>query len=619
MKLKICGHWSTVFGCWKNKLNGEGVKEENQDDITEDELAEETLEPRKKDPKKPTESIEEQVSDQGKYALSRAKLDYKYHSHYGSDRILFQDSIIESLLGDLSVRDTTPAAPWLIYMMGPLFSGKNFALKTFEEQATMPLLSYILIDVDEVRHLLPEFKNYNSSGKDHREAGLIGEIAQAEALSAGKNVIVNCNPVKSEWYKRRISYIRDQYPRYRIAIIHVTAPTETIVQNTLEHERLCSLTVPPDMIEQMIDEIPSIFEELKPKVNYTCEIFVQENQVNLLSDTDWDEFQSTWMQSPKHNKSHLTRELQRKAYMLAFNAAPPKPIRHRRVFSAMSSTEDNYQTSSMEFYGEYHHIRSQLDYTYHKNYTKQRQLLQDRIISLFIAQIIIEDRNGLLCTTPSEPFVVFTAGAMGAGKGHTIKKLVEWYYFPLMAFVIVDPDEIRRHFPEYNMYLQECPEHAGTLTRKEAGFVAEILTAVALEQQKNVLVDGSLRDSEWYKIYFQHLRDSYPLNKLAIIHVTAPRDTIFQRAEERGKLTGRIVPRETLIEAMEQVPHSVNILKDLVNVYVEINNPSDADIHISNDENMSWESFRSIWKQTCAFDPIPRRSLGKHKTRSSYI
>ena len=37
---------------------------------------------------------------------------------------------------------------------------------------------------------------------------------------------------------------------------------------------------------------------------------------------------------------------------------------------------------------------------------------------------------------------------MGAGKSYTMRKLVEKGRFPLLAFVNVDPDEIRRQLPE---------------------------------------------------------------------------------------------------------------------------------------------------------------------------
>jgi hypothetical protein len=80
------------------------------------------------------------------------------------------------------------------------------------------------------------------------------------------------------------------------------------------------------------------------------------------------------------------------------------------------------------------------------------------------------------------------------------------------------------------LYASLCPEDAGELTNKECGYVSEIITLAGLESGKNVLVDGSLRDSDWYKVYFQMLRDRYSHLKIAILHIVAPREAVFQRA-----------------------------------------------------------------------------------------
>jgi Zeta toxin len=96
--------------------------------------------------------------------------------------------------------------------------------------------------------------------------------------------------------------------------------------------------------------------------------------------------------------------------------------------------------------------------------------------------------------------------------------------------------------PEFHMYVNANPELAGDLTRKEAGFIAEILTLAALQGGKNVLQDGSLRDSDWYQTYFERLRREFPKVRHAIIHVTAPREAVFQRAEvSSGELYHMIV------------------------------------------------------------------------------
>lgn len=184
-----------------------------------------------------------------------------------------------------------------------------------------------------------------------------------------------------------------------------------------------------------------------------------------------------------------------------------------------------------EFYGPYAHIRATLDYSYHSNYTFERQHFQDAILSHFLNAAVIHDKNGILCSTPTEPWLVFTAGAMGAGKSYTMNKLVNQGRFPLLHFVLVDPDEIRQHLPEYHLYLEtDQPEMAGELTQKEAGYISEILTMAALLAGKNVLVDGSLRDADWYSKYIQRLRIDFPILRISILHVLAPRAAIFQQA-----------------------------------------------------------------------------------------
>jgi predicted kinase len=119
----------------------------------------------------------------------------------------------------------------------------------------------------------------------------------------------------------------------------------------------------------------------------------------------------------------------------------------------------------------------------------------------------------------------------GAGKSHTMKQLASQGLFPLHSYVVVDPDEIRSNFPEYHLYAKECPKVAGELTHTEAGYVTEIVTAAALQQGHNVLVDGSLRDCAWYRGYFKSLREEYGgLLRIAILHITASREVVFQRA-----------------------------------------------------------------------------------------
>lgn len=141
----------------------------------------------------------------------------------------------------------------------------------------------------------------------------------------------------------------------------------------------------------------------------------------------------------------------------------------------------------------------------------------------------------------------------------------------------VDPDEIRRRLPEFAVYIKRSPERAGELTRKEVGMMAELLTNYALERGQNVLVDGSLRDAEWYEQHFQHLRTTYPKLRIGIIHVTAPTEAVFDRVTQRAKATGRVVPTDALVRSMEEVPKAVNRLSRSVDFFLEVYNPPAVD------------------------------------------
>lgn len=87
------------------------------------------------------------------------------------------------------------------------------------------------------------------------------------------------------------------------------------------------------------------------------------------------------------------------------------------TFLLDKSTEENYGVDNMDFIGPFESVRANLDYSYHGNYIKSRQLFQDRIVEKMLDGTIIEDSNGRgVCRTPTEPWIVFTAGVMGAGK-----------------------------------------------------------------------------------------------------------------------------------------------------------------------------------------------------------
>ncbi|CAB9529203.1 Zeta toxin [Seminavis robusta] len=582
----------------------------------------------------------------GPYQHIKKELDYTYHSYYRIERQWLHDSIIEDYLcHEEQAKNCVPAEPWLLYTCGVKGSGKRYLIDRLMEDGRLPLLSTIIVDADEIRRSLPEFSSYADSSPEllpqrmNKEAGYIAEILTLAALQAGNNVIIDGQLADVVWRIKQFSKLKKQHPKLRVALIHVTAPLDVILERVERRALETGFHIPKEDTARTLQEIPDDVETLANEVgvSYCCTVHNNnDNGGDFVLEGDhhqtWEQFTKNFQQEvevikPGSSSGAAIEEL------AAVTTSDPKRIARpqalvfsrrqastqekqyaatsfrlrrkstRKPFRVDVSTEDYHASNDRNFYGKYSHIRETLDYSYHKNYSYERQKFQDAIITEFLHGAVITDKDGQLCTTPTEPWLVFTGGAMGAGKSYTMRRLVENGQFPLIAFITVDPDMIRRQLPEYHVYCESNPELAGTLTHKESGYIAEILTLAGLQSGKNVMVDGSLRNAEWYKTYFKRLRSDFPILRLAIIHVTAPREAIFQRAAERALVTGRVVPTAVLEEAIEQVPRSMKILAPLVNYHVDLNNaPGAPDIELGT-EGETWSNFSSKWVQACAWVP----------------
>ena len=99
------------------------------------------------------------------------------------------------------------------------------------------------------------------------------------------------------------------------------------------------------------------------------------------------------------------------------------------------STRDNHQAKETDpDYGQFSlpfkEVRESLDHSYHGMYKMTRQHDQDRLIEHVLEHGEAQDR----------PWIVFTAGAMGAGKSRTMTWLSDSGYFPLSQVSSSQPD-----------------------------------------------------------------------------------------------------------------------------------------------------------------------------------
>ena len=213
------------------------------------------------------------------------------------------------------------------------------------------------------------------------------------------------------------------------------------------------------------------------------------------------------------------------------------------------STNANYGVpESRAFFGSYADIRATLDYGYHVNYTEERQLWQDRVVNSVVMR-----------TNPqTSPWVVYTCGPMGAGKGFALSWMSRHGYFPLEEISHIDPDHFKKLMPEWPGYTAAAAAAgdnalAGNNCHTESGFIQEIAQQVAMRSSQNVLVDGSLRGGDWFTKVFIEVRRRFPTYKIAIFEVTCTEENVRARIKERQAKTGRDVP-EAMIQASLRSP-----------------------------------------------------------------
>lgn len=148
------------------------------------------------------------------------------------------------------------------------------------------------------------------------------------------------------------------------------------------------------------------------------------------------------------------------------------------------ATFDNTDSKAVDSncHGEFASIRKDRDIKYHGTYSKERQTYQDVLIRNVVRSASIK----------SAPWIVFTAGAMGAGKGYTVDWMFNQGIFPINDFISIDPDHFKHELPEWTGYVKSNSMEAGGKCHRESGYLVEIAQDYALSTGKNVWVDGKI-------------------------------------------------------------------------------------------------------------------------------
>ncbi len=279
----------------------------------------------------------------------------------------------------------------------------------------------------------------------------------------------------------------------------------------------------------------------------------------------------------------MLHPLPRLARHLTSAAPPPPPL------PPLPSTEALFAGApGQPCVGPYAAHRSALDYGWHGRYTAARQRLQDGII----ARALAPPRAPRAPPPGVRPWLVHTAGAMGAGKSHALRCLAAAGAFPLACFVCVDPDEIKGALPEARAFVDAHRASAGTRLHKESLLVADVLTRAAMAQGRNVLVDGSMRNTRWHAAEWARLKATAPQYRVAVLLVTAPAGVVHARAARRAAHTGREIPADVIEDSIARAPESFAALRPLAD-FAAVIDSGGAEPRVLPPDTL--QSFQGVW------------------------
>ncbi|CAD7948261.1 unnamed protein product [Amoebophrya sp. A120] len=246
-------------------------------------------------------------------------------------------------------------------------------------------------------------------------------------------------------------------------------------------------------------------------------------------------------------------------------------------------------------------IRADMDYEYHSYYTKTRIEWQDTLIK----HVILKTER------VHRPWLIYSCGPMGAGKGHVMRWLSVHNYLPMEQAVRIDPDLFKLVMPEFDQYLSKgYQEAAGTLCHRESGAIQEICLEAALRMSQNIWVDGSLRNTDWYVKQVADIRDRFPQYRIAIFYVHCSVETVRKRVIARSEATGRWIPDADLDESISGSKRSVERLSPMVDVVAQIRNETTPELEalLRVDRSQDFVRLGSVFSQ----------DLGKIRERQSY-
>jgi predicted kinase len=194
------------------------------------------------------------------------------------------------------------------------------------------------------------------------------------------------------------------------------------------------------------------------------------------------------------------------------------------------TTANTYKTDSTEVYGDYQTERIALGFGYFPNFTRERQQLQDKLLTLYIGEKKREASKSKLCT--------FMMGTPGSGKTTEAEALATNGAF------IIDADLFKEALPEFHEFPRRL---ASGVVHREAALLAAILQRRAEALGIDIIVDSASANLAWLEGEMARLRAAG--YHLELVRTVLEKPKCYGRCQARG----RHVPRFVIDQIYDQV------------------------------------------------------------------
>ncbi|GAB6259321.1 zeta toxin family protein [Peribacillus sp. N1] len=203
------------------------------------------------------------------------------------------------------------------------------------------------------------------------------------------------------------------------------------------------------------------------------------------------------------------------------------------------------------------HIKTTKDaYCIDDDYTKERKDVHKTIIDYFF---------NTAQNTKEPPQAILLGGGSASGKSTLTKFWIKAYEMNHIPLVCIDCDEIKLLIPDYENVKKYNEETAAFYVHDESSDIAEALLKRCIQEKKNLIYDGTMKNLNKYKRLVEYLIENE--YNITVTVVDVPIEIAKERAEVRFLETGRRVPDGIIEESHREVPKTFVAIKEMVHEY----------------------------------------------------